>query len=411
MKEIIGILLLFIIITVFYYSNNKNNVILHSTLAILLCSLLFFLNLDSVTMLKSFYKLFYLFLIFSIIIMSYHVFMIQTGGPNMSFNLFNGILFYILTISLLISLTNISTLNIKKYSIGSDNTPIKMMLYYIFLYIPCIVLDVVEFIKKDYDKTNKSLLLFLILVLFILTQLIDIKKFLRNDDYLIVGPERLNNVLLDIVLNDKKEKDDSDNIEAFTLISEEEINKYNDILPDVKLFDIEIDNEEKTDISFNKLGKSFSDKTEKKYKKIKNNKKNIYSVSLWLYIDEEFLSKSTPDKIFYINHELEFVYEHEYRTFNIYLSDNKHILPFVIPTQKWNNIVINNVNGIVDIFINGQIIKSINSVGNIKQNFDSERRLIVGDNNNSDICSIKYFNYSNSILTIQDIHKYNKIIL
>ena len=73
--------------------------------------------------------------------------------------------------------------------------------------------------------------------------------------------------------------------------------------------------------------------------------------------------------------------------------------------QKWNNIIINYNSGILDIFYNGKLIKSVNHL--IPKM--SKDTLIIGSNNgvNGSICNVSYFN--TSISSSQVYYLYNTV--
>ena len=73
--------------------------------------------------------------------------------------------------------------------------------------------------------------------------------------------------------------------------------------------------------------------------------------------------------------------------------------------QKWNNIIINYSNGTLDIFYNGQLVKSVNEIVP-KMSKDA---LVIGSNNgiNGGICNVTYFN--KSINSSQVYYLYNAV--
>lgn len=77
-----------------------------------------------------------------------------------------------------------------------------------------------------------------------------------------------------------------------------------------------------------------------------------------------------------------------------------------MPLQKWNNIVINYDSGIMDIFLNGELVQSSNKiVPNIKYH-----ELKVGSNNGikAGLCNLVYFNKPLSIIEINNSYNVTK---
>jgi hypothetical protein len=77
-----------------------------------------------------------------------------------------------------------------------------------------------------------------------------------------------------------------------------------------------------------------------------------------------------------------------------------------MPLQKWNNIVINYDSGIMDIFLNGELVQSSNKiVPNIKH-----RELKVGTKNGikAGLCNLVYFNEPLSIIAINNSYNITK---
>ena len=77
-----------------------------------------------------------------------------------------------------------------------------------------------------------------------------------------------------------------------------------------------------------------------------------------------------------------------------------------MPLQKWNNIVINYDSGIMDIFLNGELVQSSNKiVPNINYH-----ELKVGSNNGikAGLCNLVYFNKPLSIIDINNSYNVTK---
>lgn len=86
------------------------------------------------------------------------------------------------------------------------------------------------------------------------------------------------------------------------------------------------------------------------------------------------------------------------KTIDIYTSKN-------IKLQKWNNLIINYSSGTLDIFLNGELVKTINGVFSKRNN----GTITVGDDNGVDggICNIIYFP---SLLNINHIQTFYNLL-
>jgi hypothetical protein len=128
-----------------------------------------------------------------------------------------------------------------------------------------------------------------------------------------------------------------------------------------------------------------------------------FAISFWVYISSP--EKTNETDIFnYSNHPRLTYYNNpdntkkEQNQFIVHftnkedanLDETSH--KFSAPQQKWNFIVINyNDNAICDLFLNGELIKSVN-IGNYLPHYDNSQNVSIGSNkgNYGSISNIKY---------------------
>ena len=131
-----------------------------------------------------------------------------------------------------------------------------------------------------------------------------------------------------------------------------------------------------------------------------NNDKHIYNytISCCFYINPQYstVQKSGNNFINIINYGNKPSVQYDNKTNSLFIksinndsNDNIILKKWDVPLQKWNNLVVQYNNGLVDIFINGNIIVS-------KKNqipFMKYDKVVIGDNNGLEggIKNIKYY--------------------
>ena len=74
-------------------------------------------------------------------------------------------------------------------------------------------------------------------------------------------------------------------------------------------------------------------------------------------------------------------------------SSNAPCFDMLIESQKWNNIVFNYNHNRIDLFINGDLVKThiFEASNEPKRDYDKDLFKIGGDNIDGAICNIKYY--------------------
>ena len=242
--------------------------------------------------------------------------------------------------------------NINVFNNKSKFGLVLQLIKYIILYIPCLFIDLIEFIKKQYKITTKTvwiILLIEIIIIILRVILPLIYKMYHNTNGLLIkkGPINLNN---------------EDNLGTFQ-------NKNLELLK-------KIDN-----INYN------------------------YGISMWLWINpqpnstSEAYNKST--NLLNYGEILNIDFNKNKLIFSA-ASNNKKIKIYElknIPYQKWNNIVLNYNGGTLDIFINNKLISSNINITPIIYSTE-----IISGANNGINGGIKNLTYYNRILSKNDIY-------
>ena len=287
--------------------------------------------------------------LFYTLIYSIYYYTIFTPWPLTILITILNIFFIIGLISLLykLFLPNVNVLNNKsKFSL------VLQLIKHIILYIPCLFIDLIEFVKKQYKITTKTVwIIFLIELIIIMLRIIlpMIYKIYHNTSGILIkkGPINLNN---------------EDNLGTFQ-------NKNLDL-------STKIDN-----INYN------------------------YAISMWLWINPQPKSTSpaynkSTNLLNYGNIlNIEF-----YKNKLIFwaASNNNKVQIFElknIPYQKWNNIVLNHNSGTLDIFINNKLVSSNINITPIIYSTE-----IISGANNGINGGIKNLIYYDRILSKNDIY-------
>lgn len=239
--------------------------------------------------------------------------------------------------------------------------------YFIF-YIPCLLIDFIEYVKAEFKATSNTVyILFIIELLLILLY-----------NYL---PSILNKVLNS---NGKPLLKNVEFLNKEHVLATGEEFKKNKVVSDDKLLK---EDEEVIVKTFNKN----------------------YAVSMWTFINvqsKNFRAYSDEANIFdYGNGKPKITYNYDLSNnyvknkYRIYFTDenndkinNYH--DFTMLDQKWNNIVVNYTSTTVDLFINGTIEKTFYFKDNFTPpRYFSDDVIKVGQENglHGSICNVKYF--------------------
>jgi hypothetical protein len=357
------------------------------------------------------------------------------------------------------------------YESDIDNKWVEFIKELIF-YIPCLITDSIEFIKKDYAETPTTTFIVFILILiycciFFLLPLIN-----TDGGFLILtGPQSLGMVTTvttkEIIENvnqvsDYTNKDFSYNTlsysapvsvklyprdkltqdieaftnkafankdkEAFTSLLERDT-YYNtgkksymndtDVCGNVYEFDVKEVYKEVSDTTgsfFSKLYtgyRSFIDLfiTRDIAQADPSLYKYNYGLSFWVYINTMHFKKITPQyqQILKYGNKLNMVYNTIDNELILMLEGDQVYKSRYILYQKWNHIVIN-VGTKVDLFINNNLVETNEyKKASVVDLYDS---LIIGSIKNSNfgsICNFRYYNKSLDLSKIKSIYtKYNK---
>ena len=132
-----------------------------------------------------------------------------------------------------------------------------------------------------------------------------------------------------------------------------------------------------------------------------------YALSTWIWFNSTHSTNRVVPILDYGECPL-IQYDTETNKINvIFLNENKvktKIVSSKVQLQKWNHIVINNVGGTVDVFINGTLIKTVNNIIPI----NSTKNIIIGSSNgiSGGLSNLMYFNQPLTIHQIQEIYSY-----
>ena len=127
--------------------------------------------------------------------------------------------------------------------------------------------------------------------------------------------------------------------------------------------------------------------------------KSSYSITMWIYLNQQ--DASTSEDIFvYGRDDSNYFPKIEYdRTtagknkLKFSFSSTAPRFDMLIESQKWNNIVFNYTDNRVDLFINGDLVKThiFESSDTPVRNYSKDLFKIGGDNLDGAICNIKYY--------------------
>jgi hypothetical protein len=250
----------------------------------------------------------------------------------------------------------------------------------IFL-IPCLLTEFIEYIKDQLKITpNITFVLFIIEILFILLYVY--LPYLFTTKIL----QKTGKPLLK---------------ESLFLNKKTDIAKTSDLEP----------------INKNEFGNSINMSQQSTDNVQNDNIRQNYAFSMWIYLNEQ-QSFSSEKTIFNYGSSCPMISFTNVNTntksntehINIAVSSSKTMVyKFEIPRQKWNNIVFNYNNSSVDIFINGNLERSVNFNGNHPR-YSPVDLVSVGDENgvNGAICNVEFC--STPLTQFQIATKYNTLM-
>lgn len=132
-----------------------------------------------------------------------------------------------------------------------------------------------------------------------------------------------------------------------------------------------------------------------------------YSISTWIWFNSTHSTNHTVPILNYGDCPL-IEYNTDTNKMNIIFLNQNNVKTKIVSTkikmQKWNHIVINNVGGTVDVFINGTLIKTVDNVVPI----NSVKNITVGSNGgiSGGISNLMYFSTPLTIHQINEIYSY-----
>jgi len=261
--------------------------------------------------------------------------------------------------------------------------------YFIF-YIPCLLINLIEYLKSEFKvTTNTVFILFILEICFILCYF-----------------------YLPKIINMYLSKGGIPLLEGNRFLDKEYILTTGRTL---KIKD------EKSDEIYGDKNSKISDQN--------------FSISMWVYVNAQPPSDGAYTKesnIFIygndssntISRKPQIVYNYDANNnnvnkFKIYFTDTigddvnlKNYYNFSMPEQKWNNIVVNYNSNIVDLFINGILETSFAFAPNFNlPNYNDGDIIKIGSNDGlyGSICNIRY--YQDVLTKSEIINKYNSLVL
>jgi hypothetical protein len=391
------------------------------------------------------------------------------------YKLFMGVLVYTLAQSIWVSVgLIILILALVKNTLykTSDDGDILTLIKDIIFYIPCLITDGIDFIKKDYAQTPSTTFIVFILILvyaaiFFLMSIIntdggsllisepknlnsverfstDILLGLDVSTFEISQDQSYNNVTFDIVNIPKtyptdkitqeyldKNKSiaavDTKNVnEGFTSLVEEDT--YYDF--GKKSYNISKDNEY-TDINLSQVYDDVSNKTSQNLNKVYSGLQSLrdlfiktnntpyiynYALSFWLYINTfhfKKISKNRLQTILTFGKRVSLIYDNIENDLIMLLNDEEVYRSKGILYQRWNHVVINSNDSKIDIFINNNLVgthkyHSVDSSSNVYPPVTLYDSLVVGSTDNNNFGNICNFRYYNNNIDLSKIQSIYK---
>jgi hypothetical protein len=373
------------------------------------------------------------------------------------YNVFMGILVFSLSKSLWITLGFIILILtiLKKfiYKTGEDGPWVTLIKDVIF-YIPCLIADSIEFMKKDYANTpSTTFILFIIIIIYSI--IFFLVPLINTDGGLLIvsGPQNLNTVTristdeililnnlpptyaydknnflyndvsFAIPVNNKLYPRDkiTKNLEPFTGLIQEDTN-YN------YHWGKKEDKTEPENIDIGKLYRQTTEKATQKSHTLYSMYQAImslfnpltlsspytynYGLSFWLYINTFHFKQNAPksQEILTYGSKLSLVYDNVTNELIILLEKEEAYRSKGILYQRWNHVVINSNDNHLDLFINNNLVGTYHyQTADVVDLYDS---LVIGSTNNSNFGNVCNFRYYTNVLDLSKIKsiytKYNK---
>jgi len=382
------------------------------------------------------------------------------------YKLFMGLLVFSLTKSLWITLgLIILVLALVKNSFYESEPDSKVVSFIkdIIFYIPCLITDSIEFIKKDYSETPTTTVIVFILILIYCSIFFLLPLINTDGGFLIVlGPQPLDMITSvttkELIVNDKFISDYTNTDFSYNVITHTvppRVESYprdkvtQDLNPIVESFTGLVQTDTTYNMGFGKTHgetdvseNTFEFEVKEVYHEISNSTgtffskiytgyrsfmdlfitndiatssttpyKYNYALSFWLYIDTKHFKKNGQhnQQIIQFGDKLNLVYDNTDNDLVLSLQRDEFYRSKGILYQKWNHVVIN-VGKKVDLFINNNLVGTYKyKKASVVDLYDS---LIIGSIKNSNFGSISNFRYYNKSLDLSKIKsiytKYNK---
>lgn len=296
---------------------------------------------------------------------------------ELSINTFETLFINFINLFIIIGVLSILYITLKNTSSSIDNNETRIhvlflnLLRNIIFYIPCLFIDIIEFIKSEYEITTSTIWIILIIEIILISMYFIIPKIIHK----IVSHDGIE------LLNEPKYLNNNHLLATYQNLNE------------------------------------IIDKNISSYDNNENSKfKYTYALSCWYYINpqppntnQSYTKFSTildygGKPIIEFNplkNKLRIRCELSNGNFKtLYETTN-------IKYQKWNNIVINYDAGTMDIFINGILVSSTPSISP----YMTYESVVVGQNNgiHGGICNVNYYKHVLSSSKINSIYKILKI--
>jgi hypothetical protein len=376
-------------------------------------------------------------------------------------NVFMGILVFSLSKSLWITLGFvILILALLKKTIykTSEDSDLMILLKDIIFYIPCLITDAIDFIKKDYVNTPSTT--FIVFILIIIYSIIFFLVPLINTDggiLIVSGPQNLNTVTRlstdeILILNNLPTHSYDKNNFVYNDISFA-IPTNNKLYPRDKLtqkleaftnkesfvgliqqdtnynfsFGKKKNEEQIEEINISKLYRQVTEHVTHNYHSLYSIYQAItslfkstqtspypynYGLSFWLFINTFHFNQQAPKMQYIVSFgsKLSLMYDNIENVVVILLEDEEVYRSTQILYQRWNHIVINSNDSKLDLFINNNLVGTYNY--NHASTVDLYDSLVIGsiDNNNfGNVCNFRYYPNILDLSKIKSIYtKYNK---
>ena len=385
------------------------------------------------------------------------------------YNIFIGVLTFTLTKSiwgtLILIILFLALIKNSFYQLSSDSDIVALIKDLRF-YIPCLITDTIDFIKKDYLNTpSTTFIVFIIILIYIAIFFLIPLINLDGGKLLITGPQNLNvsthfsmnelefnknttnsytSTALDFSYNDISfteitlsngytrdkltnnlepfkniEKNENIKIESFTGLVQHDTNYnfgkkiYNDNEEVIQEFNVEeLYNETNMNIT-NQLSKIYSayQAFMDLFKGIKSPYNYNYGLSFWIYINTFHFKKIAPNmqEIMKFGERFSLLYDTIENELVITIQEDEVYRSKGILYQRWNHIVINSNDSKLDLFINNNLVGTYPyKAASFVDLYDSLDVGSIKNNNFGSICNFRYYN-NLDLNKIKSIYrKYNK---